>query len=74
MDTKKHYEDEIYRVKTFIHELSVVQDKYFKELRNSLGMTGEGNAWLWCYIFNNPFGETFDEYLTRHGKTFGELK
>lgn len=74
MDTKKHYEDEIYLVKTFIHELSEVQDKYFKELSESLGMTGEGDDWLFDYVFNHNEGETFEEYLDNYGKTFGELK
>jgi hypothetical protein len=70
----KHPEDEIYRVKQFIKELSNVQDRYFQELVNTLGLTSEGEEWLFDHIFNGSNQETFEEYLENYGKTFGELK
>lgn len=74
MDTQTHPEDEIYRVKTFINELSLVQDRYHKDLCKKLGTTDEGSDWLFDYVYNHTDADTFEEYLEKHGKTFGELK
>jgi hypothetical protein len=72
----KHPEDEIFRVRQFIKELSNVQDQYFKQLSEELGMNEDGDDWLFDYVFNGPIEEpeTFEEYLERYGKTFGEMK
>ena len=74
MDTLKHSEDKIYKIKAFVKELNVVQDTYFESLCEDLGMTDEGRDWLFDYIFNNSEPETFEEYLIKCDKTFGELK
>jgi len=71
----KHPEDEIFRVRQFIKELSNVQDQYFKQLSEDLGMTEEGEDWLFDYVFNGPLEEsdTFEEYLDKYGKTVKEM-
>lgn len=73
---KKHPEDEIYRVKQFINELSKVQERYFIELVEELQLNDEGENWLFDYIYNS--GEegtifTFEEYLEDYNKTFTKL-
>lgn len=70
----KHPEDEIYRVKNFISELSKVQHSYFEELVKTLGLTAEGEDWLFDYVYNYNDPVTFEEYLETYGKSFGEMK
>jgi hypothetical protein len=70
----KHPEDEIYRVKQFIKELSNIQEHYLENLNKELGLTEEGETWLFDFIFNEDDQITFEEYLERYGKTFGEMK
>jgi hypothetical protein len=71
----KHPEDEIHRVREFISELSKVQDSYFEELCDKLGLIPSGREWLFDYVFNRSDDyETFEEYLEAYGKSFGEMK
>ena len=63
--TGQHPDDAINKIKVFINELQVVQERYFKELVNDLGITGELDDRLFDYIYNEePDIELmFTEYL-----------
>jgi hypothetical protein len=74
MEKDANFEDQIKMVKTFITELTFVQNIYMGGLFESLGLTEEGKDWLFDYVFNHTEKDTFEEYLKIYGKTFGELK
>lgn len=76
MDTQIHPEVQIRKVKAFITELSFVQNLYIEGLYESLRLTEDGKDWLFYYIFNHTDDgcDTFEEFLKKHGKTFGEMK
>lgn len=57
--------DEIYRIKSFIAELALVQDNYFQNLFKNLKLDGNIEHWLFDYIFNNISDLTFEEYLDK---------
>ena len=63
--TGQHPDDAINKVKVFINELQKVQEHYFKELLNGLGITEELDDRLFDYIYNEePDVELmFTEYL-----------
>jgi hypothetical protein len=65
---KPHPDDEIFRVKEFINELSKVQDGYFSALTASLEIPKETEDYLFDYIFNETRPLTFGEYLDGMGK------
>lgn len=60
--------------KTFITELTFVQDSYFQGLATQLGLTEEGKDWLFDYIYNHDKEDTFEEYLAKYNVTFGQIK
>ena len=60
--------------KEFITELSIIQCVYFDGLCEGLGLTREGGDWMFNYVFNEIDSPTFEEYLKKYGKTYGELK
>jgi len=66
-------ENIIAKAKFLIGELTFIQDSYFKGLCQQLGLTSEGEEWLFDYIYNSD-KPSFEEYLEDYGKTFGELK
>jgi hypothetical protein len=70
----KNPEAAIKYAKEFINELSIVQNVYFDGLCEGLGLTDEGRDWMFDYVFNENDPLTFEEYLKKYGKTFGELK
>lgn len=67
--SKPHPDDEIFRVKEFINELSRVQDSYFENLCLELGLDGEDKLkdHLFYYIYNEEKMVTFGEYLDGFG-------
>jgi hypothetical protein len=77
---KKHYtksgqhpDDAINKVKTFINELQIVQEKYYAELFNDLNLKDNSlDDWLFDYIYNEnaDFGLMFTEYLESHGLSY----
>jgi len=80
MITEKHYtnknehpEDKIYKVKSFINELSNVQDFYFNQLLIDLNLKDEIHDYLFDYLFNEDGSTTFSEYLEGLGKTYKEF-
>lgn len=69
-----NYEDQIYDKKKFIQELAKIQDSYFHTLCEELRLTEDGKEWLFDFVFNHQDSETFQEFLSKHGKSFGEMK
>lgn len=63
MKVKPQHEDRIYAVKTFISELSKVQDLYFQNLVKEMDITPTGEEYLFDYIFNSTEEEDFEHYL-----------
>ena len=70
--TGQHPDDVINRVKTFINELQIVQEKYFDDLVNELNISEELNDWLFDYIFNedSDIDLMFTEYLEDINKDY----
>lgn len=66
-----HPDDQIFKVKDFINELSKVQDAYFSALTEHLEIPKEAEDYLFDYIFNENEMVTFGEYLDKLGR--GEL-
>jgi hypothetical protein len=66
-----HPDDQIFKVKDFINELSKVQDRYFKKLCKKLNVPKETEDYLFDYIYNEDKMVTFGEYLDKLGR--GEL-
>lgn len=73
---KPHIEDEIFRVKNFINELTKIENAYFDKLADDYNFTEDGKNWLFDYIFNS--GEEgdkldFQEYLDSFDIEIGSL-
>jgi len=68
---KDHPDDQIFRIKAFINELSKVQEAYFSALTEELGVSKEAEDYLFDYIYNEHDQLTFGEYLDKLGR--GEL-
>ncbi len=68
---KPHPDDQIFKVKDFINELSKVQDAYFSALTDHLKLDKQVEDYLFDYIFNETEPVTFGEYLDRMKR--GEL-
>lgn len=61
----KHPDDRIFATKTFINELSKVQDRYFEKLCRKLKLPKEIEDCLFDYVYNENMEITFGEYLDR---------
>jgi len=72
---KLHPEDAIYKTKTFINELQIVQENYFTELLNELKLTKEGESWLFDYIYNHEDKEIddFSHFLSMFNKKYEDM-
>lgn len=71
-----HPDDAINKVKVFINELQVVQEKYYTKLLKDLDQNDSGlDDWLFDYIYNeDPCTDLmFTEYLEDRGKSYEEL-
>ena len=66
-----HPDDQIFKVKDFINELSKVQDAYFSGLAEHLKVSKEVEDYLFDYVYNENKELTFGEYLDKLGR--GEL-
>jgi hypothetical protein len=68
-------DDEIYRTKTFITELTKVQNDYFErlieKLIEKLKLEDKESDWMFNYIFNDTSDLSFEDYLDTFDK--GEL-
>jgi hypothetical protein len=71
-----HPDDAISRVKTFINELQIVQEKYYAELLNDLNLKNDDiDDWLFDYIYNESadINFTFTEYLNDLDKKYEDF-
>ena len=60
------HEDDIYRVKNFVGELSKIQDQYLKELSAKMNLTERGDDFLFDYVMNDYKDcEDFEHYLEK---------
>jgi hypothetical protein len=65
---KPHPDDNIFKVKEFINELSKVQEVYFEKLCKDLEIEeGHLKDHLFDYIYNEDKLITFGEYLDEFG-------
>lgn len=73
--TGQHPDDAINKVKIFINELQIVQEKYFDDLVNDLKINNSLNDWLFDYIFNeSPDTDLmFTEYLEDVNKNYEDF-
>ena len=61
---KPHPDDNIFKVKDFVNELSKVQEVYFESLCKDLGLEeGVLKEHLFDYVYNEDKMVTFGEYL-----------
>jgi hypothetical protein len=66
---KPHPDDNIFKVKDFINELSKVQDAYFENLCDDLQLGEcELKNHLFDYVYNEDKPVTFGEYLDELGQ------
>lgn len=56
-------EDQIYKIREFIRELSSVQDLYYERLKANLGFDPKLEEFLFDYVYNSD-EDTFEEYLS----------
>lgn len=70
---ERHPEDLIFETKSFLNNLSQVQDEKLAALVLTLGISERGEDWLFDYIHNCDEPVTFDEYLERFGTTYDEI-
>ncbi len=69
----QHPDDAINKVKTFINELQIVQEKYYVELLNDLNLKDDSlDDWLFDYIHNEDsnIDVMFTEYLNDRNKNY----
>ena len=69
----QHPDDAINKVKTFINELQIVQEKYYMELLNDLNLKDDSlDDWLFDYIHNEDsnIDVMFTEYLNDRNKNY----
>jgi hypothetical protein len=73
--TGQHPDDAINKVKIFINELQIVQDKYFDDLVDDLKINNSLNDWLFDYIFNedSDIDLMFTEYLEDVNKKYEDF-
>ena len=66
---KPHPDDNIFKVKEFVNELSKVQDSYFEKLCKDIGIEeGRLKDHLFDYVYNEDKPVTFGEYLDEMGQ------
>lgn len=63
----ENYEQIIAKYKSFINELSAVQDDYFSSLKEELDLNQEDGEFLFDYVFNFSDEDypTFTDYMAR---------
>ena len=74
--TGQHPDDSINKVKIFINELQIVQEKYYAELINELNLKDDSlDNWLFDYIHNEDpnIDFMFTEYLEDRGKKYEDF-
>jgi len=67
-----HPEDLIFGVKTFVNQLSEVQNEKFENLCAKISMNEIGKDWLFDYVYNCEEPLCFDEYLAKYGVKYAD--
>lgn len=74
--TGQHPDDAINKVKTFINELQIVQEKYYAELINELNLKDDSlDEWLFDYVYNEDpaIDLMFTEYMEDKSKKYEDF-
>lgn len=59
-------EDQVAKYKEFINQLNRVQELYFDELKEKIGIRGgKEEEYLFDYVYNSGGEESFAEYLMK---------
>lgn len=68
----RHPEDIIFEIKSFVNQLSKVQEEKFRLLCKELGANEKGEDWLFDYVHNCDDNLCFDEYLAKYGVAYAD--
>jgi hypothetical protein len=74
--SNKHPDDAIFETKTFLNELSKIQNQYFENLLQDLNLSEEGEGWLFDFIFNGDEQDNkmlFTEFLEDRNKKYEDF-
>lgn len=74
--SNKHPDDAISETKTFLNELSKIQNQYFENLSRDLNLSEEGEGWLFDFIFNSDEEDNkmlFTEFLKDRNKKYEDF-
>lgn len=74
--SNRHPDDAIFETKTFLNELSKIQNQYFDTLLQDLNLTEEGEGWLFDFIFNGDEEDNkmlFTEFLEDRNKKYEDF-
>ena len=74
--SNRHPDDVIFEVKSFLNELSKIQDRYFETLSQDLNLSEEGEGWLFDFIFNSDEEDDkmlFTEFLQSKNKKYEDF-
>ena len=67
INKEKKYEQTIAKYKTFIMELSEVQESYYQKLIKEINISKEDEEYLFDYIYNEDFS-TFKNYMAQFNR------
>ena len=74
--SNRHPDDAIFETKTFLNELSKIQNQYFENLLQDLNLSEEGEGWLFDFIFNGDEQDNkmlFTEFLEDRNKKYEDF-
>lgn len=74
--SNRHPDDAIFETKTFLNELSKIQNQYFENLLQDLNLSEEGEGWLFDFIFNGDEEDNkmlFTEFLEDRNKKYEDF-
>ena len=67
INKETNYEQTIAKYKTFIKELSEVQESYYQKLIKEINISEEDEEYLFDYIYNEDF-LTFKNYMAQFNR------
>jgi len=72
-DVKSEQEVLIEEAKETVASMQELIDTFYDSVVATLKLKTDGGDWVFDYIFNNSEGETFEEYLARHGRLVDDV-
>jgi hypothetical protein len=72
-DVKSEQETLIEEAKETIEYTQGLIDNFYDSVIVDLKLKDGGEDWVFDYLFNNSEGETFEEYLARHGRLVNDV-